>query len=43
MARKLGRPDQQAQEEDPCEDDDEEPLQSDATLSGVLESGVRAV
>src|SRR6266550_3703060 len=28
MARHLGRPEQQAEEEDACEGDDEEPLQS---------------
>ena len=35
MARKLGRPEQQAEEEDACKGDDEEPLQSGRSLGRV--------
>ena len=35
MARKLGRPEQQAQEEDACKGDDEEPLQGGRSASRV--------
>jgi hypothetical protein len=43
MARDLGRPEQQAEEEDAGEGDDEEPLHADAKLRGGSENGVRAV
>jgi hypothetical protein len=36
MARDLVRPEQQAEEEDACEGDDEEPLQSGRSLGRVL-------
>ena len=36
MARNIGRPEQQAEEEDACEGDEEEPLQGGRKLSRVL-------
>jgi hypothetical protein len=43
MAREVGRPEQQAQEEDAREDEEEEPLQRVPRLRGLFESGVRRV